>query len=183
MQFSIAVRNAMLDAIEATIGASAILKIRSGAPPADCATADSGTVLATLNLPADWMAAASGGSKAKSGTWEDASGDASGTAGHYRVYASNGTTCGSQGLVSQSWAASTAVTVGQQMDNGGNVYRCTTAGTTAVSGGPTGTGSGISDGTAVWSYAGPVGITLDNTNIAAGQQITITGFSITAGNA
>lgn len=99
IQFSVAVRNARLDAIETTVGVSAILKIRSGAAPASCATADSGTVLATLNLPSDWMSAASGGSKAKLGTWQDASADATGTAGHYRLYASDGTTCHEQGTV------------------------------------------------------------------------------------
>lgn len=99
LQYSVAVRNARLDAVEATIGTSAILKIRTGAPPATCATADSGSVLATLNLPSDWMAAASSGTKAKSGTWEDTSADASGTAAHFRVYASDGTTCGIQGTV------------------------------------------------------------------------------------
>lgn len=97
IQLSVAVRNARLDAIESTIGTSAILKIRTGAPPATCATADSGTVLATVNLPSDWLAAASSGSKAKSGTWQDASADAAGTAGHFRIYASDGTTCGMQG--------------------------------------------------------------------------------------
>jgi hypothetical protein len=51
LQLSVAVRNAMLDAIESTIGTSAVLKIRTGAPPASVATADSGTVLATLNPP------------------------------------------------------------------------------------------------------------------------------------
>lgn len=98
-QFSVAVRNARADAIETTIGASAVLKIRTGAVPASCATADSGTVLATVALPADWMAAASGGSKAKSGTWQDASADAAGTAGHFRIYATDGTTCGIQGTI------------------------------------------------------------------------------------
>lgn len=99
LQLSTAVRNAQANAIEATIGTSAILKIRSGAAPADCATADSGTVLATLSLPSDWMAAASGGAVAKSGTWQDSSADASGTAGHFRLYASDGTTCHAQGSV------------------------------------------------------------------------------------
>jgi hypothetical protein len=99
IQFSTAVRNARLDAIETTIGASAILKIRTGSAPASCATADSGTVLATVNLPSDWMAAATGGSKSMSGTWQDASADASGTAGHFRIYASDGTTCHMQGSV------------------------------------------------------------------------------------
>ena len=98
-QFSVAVRNGMLDAIEAAIGASAIMKIRTGSAPASCATADSGSVLATLNLPSDWLAAASSGSKAKSGTWEDTSADATGTAAHFRIYASDGTTCHCQGTV------------------------------------------------------------------------------------
>lgn len=99
LQLSVAVRNALLDAIESTIGTSAVLKIRTGAPPASCATADAGSVLASLTLPSDWMAAASGGSKAKSGTWEDTSADAAGTAAHYRLYASDGTTCHAQGTV------------------------------------------------------------------------------------
>jgi len=99
IQFSVAVRNARLDALETTTGATAILRIRTGAPPATCATADSGTVLAEMTLPSDWMAAASGGTKAKSGTWEDAAANATGTAAHFRVYDSTGTTCHLQGTV------------------------------------------------------------------------------------
>lgn len=99
IQLSTAVRNARLDAIESTIGTSAVMKIRTGAAPANVGTADSGTVLATLTLPSDWLAAASGGSKAKSGTWEDTSADAAGTAAHFRIYASDGTTAHLQGTV------------------------------------------------------------------------------------
>ncbi len=99
LQYSVAVRNAKLDAVESTIGTSPRLKIRTLAPPATCATADAGTVLADLTLPSDFMAAASSGSKAKSGTWEDTSADASGTAAHWRLYASDGTTCHAQGTV------------------------------------------------------------------------------------
>jgi len=99
LQQSVAVRNARLDAVETAIGASAILKIRSGAQPANVGTADSGTVLATVSLPADWMAAASAGAKAKSGTWEDTAADATGTAAHFRIYASDGTTAHLQGSV------------------------------------------------------------------------------------
>jgi hypothetical protein len=104
VQLSTAVRNAKLDAVETAIGASAVLKIRTGAAPANCAAADSGTVLATLNLPADWMAAASGGSKAMQGTWQDNSADAPGTAAHFRIYASDGVTCHLQGTVGVSGA-------------------------------------------------------------------------------
>lgn len=99
LQYSTSVRNAVLDQIETTVGVSAIMKIRTGAPPANCAAADSGTVLSTINLPSDWWAAAASGSKAKSGTWEDTSADATGTAAHFRLYASDGTTCHMQGTV------------------------------------------------------------------------------------
>jgi hypothetical protein len=98
-QFSTAARNAWLDAIEAAIGTGAILRIRSGAAPANCAAADTGTVLATLNLPSDWLAAASGGSKALSGTWQDLTADATGTAAHFRIYDSGGTVCHIQGTI------------------------------------------------------------------------------------
>lgn len=130
LQFSVSVRNGILDAIEAAIGTSAVLKIRTGAAPATVATADSGDVLATLNLPSDWMAAASGGTKEMAGTWEDTEGDDDGEAGHFRIYASNGTTAHLQGTVS----------------------------------GPGGGGD----------------LELVNTNIATGQPVTITAFTLTA---
>jgi len=102
IQLSVTVRNARLDTIESTIGASAILRIRSGAVPASCATADAGTVLATITIPADWAAAAAAGSKAFLGTWQDASADATGTAAHFRLYDSGGTVCHIQGTVGTS---------------------------------------------------------------------------------
>jgi hypothetical protein len=102
LQLSTTVRNARLDAIETAIGTTPMMRIRSGAAPANCGTADSGTVLATLTLPSDWLAAAASGSKAKSGTWEDTSADATGTAGHFRIYDSAGTTCHIQGTVTAS---------------------------------------------------------------------------------
>lgn len=101
---SAAVRNARLDAIESAIGISAILKIRTGAPPAAVSTASTGTVLATLNLPSDWMAAASAGAKAMSGTWQDTAADATGTAGHFEITASDGTTVHLRGTVATSGA-------------------------------------------------------------------------------
>jgi hypothetical protein len=99
IQLSTAVRNARLDVIESTIGTSAILRIRSGAAPANCAAADSGTVLAEITCPSDWMAAASAGAKALSGSWQDTSANATGTAAHFRLYDSGGTVCGLQGTV------------------------------------------------------------------------------------
>lgn len=99
LQYSVAVRNAGLDARETAIGASAILEIRTGAAPANCAAADSGTLLASCSLPADWMAAAAAGAKAMSGSWADAAANAAGTAGHFRVKDNGGTVCGMQGTV------------------------------------------------------------------------------------
>lgn len=97
LQLSVAARNAALDAIETLIGTSATLEIRSGAVPANCAAADSGTVLATITLPSNWLADASNGVKQLAGTWEDEEADNDGTAGHFRIKA--GGTCHVQGTV------------------------------------------------------------------------------------
>ena len=132
-QFSVAVRNASLDAIEPAIGASPILRIRSGAPPADCAAARTGTILATMTLPADFMGNAAAGTKGLSGTWQDIAADAAGIAGHFEIMNAAGTVCHVQGTV-------------------------------------TGTGGGGD-------------MEIQNTNIAAGQSITVTAFAISAGGA
>lgn len=132
VQYSVAVKNAKLDAIETAIGVSAILKLRSGAKPTNITDASSGTVLATLNLPSDWLGAASGGVKSKSGTWEDVSADAAGTIGHFEITASDGTTQHMRGTV-------------------------------------TATGGGGD-------------MTVDNTVVAAAQDVLVTSFGITSGN-
>jgi len=98
LQLSTAIRNAAVDLIESTIGASPTLTIRTGPPPANAAAADTGTVLATIALPADWLTAASNGSKSMVGSWADAAADASGDAGHFRI--SQGGTTHLQGTVS-----------------------------------------------------------------------------------
>ncbi len=56
------------------------------------------------------------------------------------------------------WTVSTAFALNALMTANGNLYKCTTAGTTAATGtGPAGTGTGIADGTAVWAYVSPAG--------------------------
>ncbi len=97
IQHSVAVRDAQNDSIETTIGTAPILEIRSGAAPANCAAADSGTLLASMTLPSDWLAASSSGTKSKSGTWQDLTANNAGTAGHFRIKDSSGTTCHQQG--------------------------------------------------------------------------------------
>lgn len=54
--------------------------------------------------------------------------------------------------VANDWAASTAYTVGAQRYNGSRLYVATANGTSASSGGPTGTGAGIVDGGVTWDY-------------------------------
>jgi hypothetical protein len=133
IQLSVAVRNALLDAIEAAIGSSAVLKLWAGTLPANCAASDTGTEVAALSLPADWMANASGGAKVLSGTWSESAADNAGTVAYFRIYASDSATCHLQGTV------------------------------TAAGGGGD--------------------LTLDNVVVAAGEPISITGFTLTAPNA
>lgn len=121
VQFSTDVRNAMLDSIESTVGTSAVLKIRTGSPPASCATADSGTVLVTYNLASDWAAAASGGSKALNSTPISTTASASGTAGHYRIYRSNGTTCDEQGTITVTGGGGDMTVDNTSINNGQTV--------------------------------------------------------------
>lgn len=102
LQYSVAVRNAKLDAVETTIGTVPIMEFRSGAPPANCAAAASGTLLAQSALPSDWMNAASAGTKTKNGTWT-ITGIAAGTIGHFRIYESGSpSVCHAQGTVTET---------------------------------------------------------------------------------
>jgi len=132
MKFSVAVRNARLDAVESTIGTTPLLQIFTGTEPTNITDADSGTKLVEMTLPSDWMAAASAASKAKSGTWQS-TGITNGTAGYFRV------------------------------KNAASPF------TTHIQGNITATGGG--------------GVMeLDNTSIATSQQVTVTTFTLTAGN-
>jgi hypothetical protein len=97
-QYSVSVRNAGMDARQTTIGTSPVLKFFSGVEPANCAAADPAGLLATLTLPATWMAAAAAGVKAKSGSWTG-TGSAAGTIASYRIYDSGLVACHVQGTV------------------------------------------------------------------------------------
>lgn len=130
IQLSTGARNGRLDAFETAVGTAAKLRILTGTQPADCATAQSGTQLAELALPSDWMAAAGTGTKVKAGSWTGTAGT-SGTAGYFRIVDNAGTTAHMQGSVGQ--------------------------------------GSGD--------------LSLDNTNIASAQTITINTFNLVDGNA
>jgi hypothetical protein len=62
------------------------------------------------------------------------------------------TTSGQRPFPTLPWRASTAYTVGTVRSNGGNLYVCTTAGTSAGSGGPTTTLDSIADNTVTWRF-------------------------------
>jgi hypothetical protein len=51
-----------------------------------------------------------------------------------------------------AWTPSTGYSIGNRRSNGGNAYQCTKAGTSASSGGPSGTVASIIDGSATWKY-------------------------------
>lgn len=53
-----------------------------------------------------------------------------------------------------AWTASTAYTIDRIVNNGSKSYKVTIAGTSASTGGPTGTGTGITDGSVTWAYQG-----------------------------
>lgn len=179
-QLSTPARTDMIVALLARFGASPILEIRTGLPPANPAAADTGTVLSTIALPADWMTAPAAGASQLKAALSDAA-DAAGYAGHVRIKSSDGV-CHFQDLVSQPWAATSAFAVGQQVHKGGIVYRCTAAGNSGNAG-PAGTGAGIADGGVTWSSVGGLGMDIDNTNLAVGQIFRLYGFGLTAPNA
>ncbi len=124
-----ACKNVLLDGLDTTFN-SGTLTIRTGAAPGANNPA-TGTVLATITLPLDAFAPASGGTKQSQGTWQDLSADNAGTAQHFR-------------LVSSSTAE-------------------------------------VLEGT-VTATGGGGDLTLDNTSIAAGQQVSITSFTLSSTN-
>lgn len=104
LQFSTALRNTLLDAIETDISTTPKLRIyeSTGTPPADPDTAINGTMLVEIDLPSDWMAAASSGSKGiAGGPWIQVDAAAAGTADYFRIWDAAGTTCFIQGTVGQ----------------------------------------------------------------------------------
>jgi hypothetical protein len=109
--------NAMTD-IATQAGTNANIKIFTGSPPANCATADTGTVLVTLTGNASGLGTATSGvltfNAITSGTASN-----TGTAGYFRVYPSSATTTNAvlQGTVGTSGTdmiiGSTSISSGQ----------------------------------------------------------------------
>lgn len=140
-QYSTTLRDAWLATYESTIGTSPKLRVCSGSMPATVATAQSGTQLAELTLPSDWMGAPSSGTSALAGTWSGTVAT-SGTAGYYRILSSGGT-AHEQGAVTQAFSLATSASTAAFS----NVL--TFASTTGVSVGMSVSGTGIPSGATV----------------------------------
>jgi hypothetical protein len=87
IRLNVPARNGILDSGLNALFNAGTLCIYSGTQPATANLAPTGTLLAEITLPADAFAPASAGSIAKSGTWQDASANAAGTAGYFRFKA------------------------------------------------------------------------------------------------
>lgn len=102
-EIAVSAQNAACDAIVDLIdaGGAGTIAIRTGAPPATCATADSGTLLGTLIFNATAFGSASSGVATAQPITSDTNADASGDAGHFRVF-SGGGTCIMQGTAGEA---------------------------------------------------------------------------------
>jgi hypothetical protein len=157
------------------------LVLLSGSMPASPETALSGnTTLATGVYSATAFGAPSYSSpnmQAAASFTGNANPVANGGCTFARGYESNGTTVTADYTVGSAWIASNVTAVGQYCTNGGNTYHCTAAGTTAASGGPTGTGGSITDGTVTWAYVGAgqlFVVLMGNCNIQIGTAVSFT---------
>ena len=182
------------------IGASAVIKVFSGSAPANCAAADTGTLLATFAGNAGGFGTASAGVLTASAvaSTTGAAGAGTGTnAGYFRIYPTAATTTNDvvQGTVFPSVALVTnALTVAN-----GNVLNF--AATTGVVVGMTAIGTGYPVGATVISVTGTTvtlsavstagvasgttitfggDMTMVNTSIASGQTVNFTSLTVTA---
>lgn len=163
----------------AALSNSGTLVLLNGTMPVSPETALSGnTVLATGTYSATAYGAPSYVSPNMQATGSftgNANPVANGGCTFARGYKTDGTTATADYTVGSAWIASNVTAVGQYCTNGGNTYKCTVAGTTAASGGPTGTGGTITDGTVTWAYQGAgtlFDVTMGNCNIQIGTAVS-----------
>lgn len=185
IRLSDALCNAVLDAGIATQFDGDFLDFYTTSQPASANNATSGTLVASIALPADALGAAANRQLAKAGVWEDAAADAAGIVGwaRFRELGDTGASdatkkrmdvrCGTAAAI--AWASATAYLVGDKRLSGGFTYICTEAHTSDADTEP-GIGPAWLD---MWD---PIEMTLDNDNVAAGQGFTVTGFTLTQPN-
>lgn len=90
------------------------------------------------------------------------------------VTISSGLTVGLNSTVAPVWAGTTAYVAGDYRSNGANIYKCVTGGTSAGSGGPTGTGTGITDGGVTWDWYCVASANVQMNNIEVNNTQTVT---------
>ena len=103
LQLDTTLRNTRADAITTRVGNAGLLRIFTGSAPADCATASSGTKLAEHTLGSPFAPGAAAGVLSPT-IPANVNALANGTAGYYRVYKADGTTCVTQGTCGTSGA-------------------------------------------------------------------------------
>lgn len=103
MKMAINSRNVELNALAALMN-SGTLAIYTGTQPATPESAVTGTLLGTLTLNATAFGAASGGVITANAITGDTTADATGTAGYFRIWKSDGTTAVLDGTVGTSGA-------------------------------------------------------------------------------
>ena len=118
MQYSITHRTNAMSQLNTDIGANAVIKVWTGTMPANCGTADSGTLLVTFAGNAGGFGTASNGVLTASAVASANAGN-TGTAGYFRIYPSAATSTNAvvQGTCGLSAAdmilTNTSITSGQ----------------------------------------------------------------------
>lgn len=168
IQYSTTHRTNNMTDIVTDLGATSFLLIYTGAVPATCATAASGTLLASLACSATFGTVSSGVLTANAIT--SAAAGNTGTAGYWRLCTSSaGTTVVAQGTIYQT---TTLVTSALTAANG-NVLTFTA--TTGVSVGMTVSGTGVPALTTVVAVTGTT-VTMSNTSTAGVSNTTTITF-------
>lgn len=195
VQYSTAHRNANMNDITTQAGATPYIIIYTGAVPATCATAASGTQLAALPCSNPFAPGASAGLLTAS-TITSASASNTGTAGYWRLCTDGtGATCVAQGTIFQtlttttnnstaadgnalSFASVTGISVGMTISGTGVAIGCTVA---AISGTTvymslTST-AGVANGASI-TFGGDM--SMANTAVTSGENIAISSWTDTA---
>jgi len=196
IQYSTTHRNNNMADITTQLGTTAYLLIYTGSPPANCAAAATGTLLASLPCSNPFGAAPSSGVLTASAI-TSASAAATGTAGYWRLCTSSaGTTVIAQGTIYSTVTLTTSALTAANS----NVLNFASGGTAAVAG-MAASGTGIPTGatvlastatTVTLSLASTAGVaastvitfggdlTLNSTSISSGQTVSVSSFTITA---
>lgn len=100
LRYKSGLRTQMWNNFVTTVGSLAFIQLYTGAPPANCAAAATGTLLCEIPLPATWWSIASA-VLTKLGNWSGTA-IAAGNVGYWRLVNNAKTTCHMQGTIAAS---------------------------------------------------------------------------------